>query len=223
MQKAFNTINRVCLMEKLRNIGVNGYMYNAIENMYENVSCSVRVNSLMTERFDVKLGVKQGCVLSPTPFSIFVNDLARQIKDLKASIDIDGYNLSILLFVDDIALIADNPQALQAMLDTVTDWCQRWRLSIHVEKTNVGHFRTPGTVKTQFEFKCSGVGLEISESYKYLGLLLSEHIDKGRMVTAFAKSANHALGLLIAKHKALGGCLRIYIQKIISCTCDTYK
>ncbi len=125
--------------------------------------CSVRVNGLMTDRFDVGLGVKQACVLSPTLFSIFVNDLAGEIKDLKAGIDIDGYNLSILLFADDIALIADIPQALQAMLDTVTDWCQRWRLSINVEKTNVVHFRT---VKTQFEFKCSGVGLEISESYK---------------------------------------------------------
>ncbi len=104
----------------------------------------------------------------------------------------------------------DSPQALQAMLDTVTDWSQKWRLSINAEKTNVVHFRTSGTVKTQFEFTCSGVGLEINESYKYLGLVFNEYIDKGRMVTAVAKSAI-ALGLLIAKHKAFGGCLRIYI------------
>ncbi len=90
MQKAFDTINRVCLMEKLRNIGVNGYMYNAMKNMYENVSCSVRVNGLTTERFDVELGVKQGSISSPTIFSIFVNDLAGEIKDLKAGIDING-------------------------------------------------------------------------------------------------------------------------------------
>ncbi len=147
LQKAFNTINMVCLMEMLRNIGVNGYMYNAIKNMYENVSCSVSLNSLMTERFDVELGVKQGCVLSPTLFCIFVNDIGGEIKDLKAVIDTDGYNLSILLFSDDIALIVDSPQDLQAMLDTVTDWCQMWRLSINVEKTNGVYFRTPGKLK----------------------------------------------------------------------------
>ncbi len=62
MQNAFNTINRVYIMEKLRNVVVNGYIYNAIKNMYENVSCPVRSNSLTTERFDVELGVKQGCV-----------------------------------------------------------------------------------------------------------------------------------------------------------------
>ncbi len=79
-----------------------------------------------------------------------------------------------------------------------------WRLSINVEKTNVVHFRTPGTVKTQFEFKCSGVGLEISESYKYLGLVFNEYLDKGKMVTAVAKSANRALDLLIAKQSFWG-------------------
>ncbi len=77
-------------------------------------------SALMTERFDVELCVKQGCVLSPTLFSIFVNDLAWDIK-LRVGIDIDEYNLSILLFADDTALIADNPQSLQTMLDTVTD------------------------------------------------------------------------------------------------------
>ncbi len=67
MQSAFDTINRVCVMEKLGNIGINGYMYNAIKNMYENVSCSVRVNGLMTERFDVELSVKKGlCAISNT-------------------------------------------------------------------------------------------------------------------------------------------------------------
>ncbi len=91
------------------------------------------------------------------------------------------------------------------MLDTVTDWCQWWRLSINVEKTNVVHFRTPGRVKTQLEFKCSGIRLEISECYKYLCLVFNEYIDKGRMATAVAKSANCALGLLIAKHKAFMG------------------
>ncbi len=47
--------------------------------MYENDSCSVKVNGLMSEWFDVELGIKQGCVLSLTISSIFVNDLAREV------------------------------------------------------------------------------------------------------------------------------------------------
>ncbi len=46
--------------------------------------------------------------------------------------------------------------------------------------------------------------MEITKSYKYLGLVLNEHIETNKMTTAVAKSANCALGLLIAKHNAFG-------------------
>ncbi len=96
----------------------------------------------------------------------------------------DTYNAddSILRFADDNALIADS--SLQAMFDTVNDW-----LSINVEMTKVVHFRTLCTFTTQFEFKWSGVEVEITEIYKYLGQVLNNHIDKGKMNTEVAKSA----------------------------------
>ena len=36
--------------------------------------CCVKVNRFSTEWFDVRCGLKQGCPLSPTLFSFFVND-----------------------------------------------------------------------------------------------------------------------------------------------------
>jgi hypothetical protein len=192
-------------MEKLKNIGVIRCMYNAIKTLHQNVSCSVRVNGLNTKRFDVELGVKKGCVLYPILFSIFVNDLVPDIRTMNMGIDMDGYKLSILLFVDNIALIADSLESLQAMLDTVTAWCNKWRLCINVDKTKVVHFRTPSTPKTLFNFTCSGTPLEITDCYKYLGLTMNEHLDQCKMVTSVAKPANLALGLLIAKHKTFKG------------------
>lgn len=47
--------------------------------------------------------LKKGCQLSPTLFSIYVNDLAEDIKRLNAGVDIDDLNISILLYADDIA------------------------------------------------------------------------------------------------------------------------
>ena len=43
------------------------------------------------------------------------------------------------------------------------------------------------------------------ESYKYLGLVLTEFLDYSKTAKAVAKSANRALGLIIAKSKAFGG------------------
>ncbi len=77
------------------------------------------VLSIYTNWFALNLGVKHGCILSPTLFSIYINDLAKAIKELYCGIVMENYKLNILLFSDDIALIPDHQQSLQHMLDTL--------------------------------------------------------------------------------------------------------
>lgn len=86
------------------NIGINGKMFDAIVSLYSDVECSVRVNNMYTDSFAVQQGVKQGCNLSPTLFSIYINDLANDIKNSNLGIDIDNYIVGILLYADDIVL-----------------------------------------------------------------------------------------------------------------------
>ncbi len=92
MKKAFDSVNRTCLLDKLRNIGINGNIYFAVKTIYEKVSCAVRINGIYTDWFAVDLGVKQGCILSPNLFSIDINDLAKAIKELDCGIEMENYN-----------------------------------------------------------------------------------------------------------------------------------
>ncbi len=181
MKKSFDSVNRTCLLDKLRNIGVNGNIYFAVKTIYENVSCAVLVNGIYTDWFAGDLGVKQGCILSPTLFSVYINDLAKVIKELDCGIVMENYELNILLFADDIALIADSPQSLQDMLDTLSKWCSKWRLYIDIDKTKIVHFRMPSIVKTEYNFTCSGNNICVVDSYKYLGLMFNDHLDENMM------------------------------------------
>ncbi len=47
----------------------------------------------------------------------------------------DSDRLSILLYADDIVLIADSADDLQRMLDCVHTWTQKWRLNVNISKT----------------------------------------------------------------------------------------
>ena len=79
--------------------------------------------------------------MSPTLFSMYINDLATGIKDLNCGVTIDDMNVSILLYADDIVLIAPEEESLQKMLDFVAEWCRKWRMSVNSDKTQVVHFR----------------------------------------------------------------------------------
>ena len=76
---------------------------------------------------------------------------------------------------------------------------------INGTKSNIVHFRTPSVPRSDSVFTVGGINLDVVESYKYLGLVLTEFLDYSKTAKAVAKSANRALGLIIAKLKAFGG------------------
>ncbi len=94
-------------------------MYNTIKSMYSSSVSSIRINNKLTDWFDCTTGVKQGCNLSPTLFSVFANDLVQEINDLDLGIPMGDLNVSILLYADDIVLMANTEEKLQSMLNVL--------------------------------------------------------------------------------------------------------
>ena len=117
-------------------------MLRSLKSLYENVKCTVRVNGVHSEWFDVNTGLKQGCVLSPLFFNAFVNDLTLGIKSLNCGIPVSlESSISILLYADDIVLLLESEANMQIMLDYLGNWCETWGLTINFNKSKVMHFR----------------------------------------------------------------------------------
>ena len=141
-QKAFDSVERNFLLYKLSKIGVIGNFYNAILSMYSNPKSRIILNEFETEFFDCPIGVKQGDCLSPTLFAIFINDLAEEVKASNVGLDLDSETfINILLYADDIVLLAKSEHDLQSLLFLVEHWCRNWRLEVNLTKTNVMHVR----------------------------------------------------------------------------------
>ena len=116
-------------------------------------------------------------------------------------INIGESQIFALLYADDIALIADSPEKLQQLIQHVKLWCDKWRLSINTEKTQIVHFRKKTTPRTDLIFIFGDVTLKVVSSYKYLGMVFHEHIDYNACVDILTSSASRALGSVIAKFK----------------------
>ncbi len=111
----------------------------------------------------------------------------------------------LLLYADDLCLIADNERDLQGMLNELSDCCGKWRMKVNVDKTKVVHFRPLSILRMDTRFTCGNSEIHIVDRYKYLGLILTEHLDYHINVTMVAQAASRALELLIAKDKAHSG------------------
>ena len=98
--------------------------YTPYRAMYNGFQCAVEVNNKCTPYFSVNCGVKQGCPLSPSLFSLFINDLLVDLNASGLGVDCGGYtNIPVLGYADDTALFAGNPRDLQLLLNKVQTWC----------------------------------------------------------------------------------------------------
>ncbi|MEW8548427.1 MAG: hypothetical protein AB2693_33410 [Candidatus Thiodiazotropha sp.] len=74
-----------------------------------------------------------------------------------------------------------------------------------MDKTKVIHYRNPSKQRTDFSFTFANQRIDVISWYRYLGLVLEEHMNYDVTAKAVAKAASHALGLVISKSKSAGG------------------
>ena len=75
LRKAFDSVWHVGLLNKLLQINVGGCLYNLIKGLYLNSTCSIKIGHNQTRSFHFAKSVRQGCILSPRLFNLYIADL----------------------------------------------------------------------------------------------------------------------------------------------------
>ncbi len=204
--KTYDKIDRWLLWDSLKTLQLPQKFLNALQSLYENVQCSVRINGTLTDWFPVTLGLKQGCTISPTLFNLYINGLVRIIKESGIGIDVGVEIIAILLYADDIVLLAESQQELQCLLDVLHQWCTASGMIVNLDKSNVVHFRRGPNVQCAVgPFLYGESHLEDVDRYRYLSVVLTEFMDMSVTAKHITWAVHRALGLLIAKGRIHGG------------------
>ena len=131
LEKYLDTVHREMVMATLRWMGVPEAEVRMVEGTYEKSTSRVVVGEGGSEEFEVKIGLRQGSVLSPLWFIAVLDLISRKMVVLDA--------VKKLRYAEDVALVANGKQELQ---DTLEEWnglfTRHW-LKINVEKTEVLH------------------------------------------------------------------------------------
>ena len=124
---------------------------------------------------------------------------------MNLGIDIGGEKACILLYAYDIVLLANTESDIQKLLDGLYARCYNNNRTINACKSNVVHFKLPSIERSKYIFKCGDMNIELQNDYTYLGSILNEFLDFNLTTKIVTKSANKALGLVMAKCKTIGG------------------
>jgi len=137
---------------------------------------------------------------------LFINDLAEEIKRSGIGVDFHGVTISLLLYADDVVLLAEAESDLQNLILILNSWCKRWRLNVNKSKTQIMHIRKQNQSRSEFVFKLNdGEVLQYASAYKYLGLLLDEHMNASTLTYDLSIRGSKALGSLLAHFYANNG------------------
>ncbi len=102
--------------------------------------------------------------------------------------------IALLLYADDLALMAESEEDLQSLLNILEKWCKQWRMRVNIKKTKMVHFRTKTQPRTDFNFMFNNEIVACVDKYKYLGIILDEYLDFNITAPVLASSASRALG-----------------------------
>ena len=179
-KKAFDSVRHDKLLEYIRKQGVKGKFFASLSAMYDSLLSCIRVNGQLSEFFECPVGVRQGCVLSPTLFSMFINQLADHMNERgRHGVQLlpDIMEIFILLFADDVALLSTTPAGLQNQLNILQTCCENMQLNVNIDKTKVMVFRKGGFLAKHEQWYFNGTKLEVVNKYCYLGFNFTTKIS----------------------------------------------
>jgi len=175
-RKAFDSIPHWALLHKLSDSGLNGPFLDTIWDMYSKTSLCVKVQKQLTPTFPGEVGVRQGDILSPNIFKLFINDLPETVVTPSSEPPTLGSKqVGCLLYADDVVLLSKTQKGLQASLNELNRYCTRWGLQINTNKTKVIVFKCRKPKLLQEHFHLGNHTIDCVNEYKYLGILFNSN------------------------------------------------
>lgn len=194
LEKAYDSVSREKLWEALSDYGVRGKLLLAIQSLYEDGWARVRVGGRESSRFEVKKGVRQGCPMSPWLFNIFIDRIVTEArKHFYGSVQLTTGQMEVLLFADDLMLMAETEEALQHNLQELNDVLDKWGMKANWQKTKVMRI---GRKQDVCNVEVNGEAVEQVKDMKYLGVMISGDGSMDREVEQRIGMASKMIGAI---------------------------
>ena len=122
-------------MLKLHQAGIHLEIWRLLSHWYSSATTAILWEGISSRRIQIAQGVRQGAILSPILYSIFVDELLDNLTTAGYGIKFNDLFIGAPMYADDLALVADSPVHLLQMLDIVHSYSCKWRYRINPQKS----------------------------------------------------------------------------------------
>ena len=197
IEKAYDTVNREILWEIMRRVGIEEKTIRIIGSLYENSTDVFYMGNIEVKEVRSKRGLRQGCTLSPLLFSLYMEEFTRRMKATKIGIKVGEETLTLLLFADDVILLAEKPEDLQILLNEVEKFSREVKIKFSGEKSKIMIINQEEGERMNYKWNMNNKEVEMVKEYKYLGILV-ENKGLEKEENTLRMKAERQLGILKA-------------------------
>lgn len=129
--KAFDGINHAKLFDKLLERDVPKYIVRVLMYWYAQQTFKFKWDNVVSAPFHVRNGVRQGGILSPFLFNVYIDDLSRQLNECKTGCIVGNQVVNHLMHADDLVILCPYTAGLQQMLRICTQYGREFDINFH--------------------------------------------------------------------------------------------
>ena len=137
--RAFDCVDHNKLWKILKEMGILDHLTCLLRNLYAGQEAAVRTGHGTTDWFQIRKGVRQGCILSPCLFNLYEEYIMRNagLDEAQTGIKIAGRNINHLSYADDTTLMAESKEELKSLLIKVKEESEKVGLKLNINKTKI--------------------------------------------------------------------------------------
>ena len=217
LTKAFDTVSRPGLWSILAKLGCPPNFIRMVRSFHDGMMARVIHDGVVSEPFPVTNGVKQGCILPPTLFSLLFAEMLSSalankdagitilyrtdgrffdLRRLKANTKVREALIRDFVFADDCALAAHSESELQCLATCFSTAAKAFGLTVSIQKSVVLHQPAPATCGTEPSISIDDATLKNVENFTYLDSCLSSDASLDKEIAIRLSKASNSFGRL---------------------------
>ena len=220
--KAFDRVEYCKLFRRLYDRGLPPVIIRLMLNMYVGHVTRVEWNGIRSHTFSVCNGVKQGGIISPILFCVYIDDLLCSAADLGVGCMMGEFFVGILAYADDIVLLAPTANAMRVMLARCDSFAKDCNIIFNANKTKCLYITSRLRSRLGFgpnpEFKINGQPIEYVHQWPHLGHIISSTLDDTSDITQRRNSMAGQINNVLCHFGKLDSLVKLNLMKAYCCS-----